>query len=130
MSRKKYVVELIANMLKGTAAERVQSAEMIVLRLTEEGLLNLGYGDADVERVVSTFADTFGTTKTSKHDRFAAHRLVQKYGSQAVCGIMKLLAENSTEKYAPVVNSVAQFEEKMPSVLNFLRKTSGDEVIV
>jgi hypothetical protein len=120
---------MLSQIVKGSPSERVQTAEMIVDRLMEEGLLNLGYGNADVENIVVTFTDTFGTTKVSKQDRFAAHRLAQKYGSQAVCGIIRLLAEKSTEKYSPVVGSVAQLESKWVNVLNFLRTTDSDEVI-
>lgn len=124
-NRKQWVVELIA----GVANVTNGVAESVVDRLMEEGLLHLGYGDKDIDMVVTKFTDTFGTTKVSRQDRWAANRLVQKYGSQAVCGIVDLLAKNSTEKFAPVVNSVAQLEEKMPSVLNFLRNIKGDETI-
>lgn len=128
-SKRTWVVEMLSQIVKGNQSERVQTAEMIVDRLMEEGLLNLGYGDKDVEAIVGAFTDTFGTTKTSRNDRFAAHRLSQKYGAQAVVGIVRLLAENSTEKFAPVVNSVSQLEDKMPSVLNFLRNNQGEEPI-
>lgn len=124
MTRRKYVIELVAQVVKD-----LPTAEMVVERLQEEGLLNLGYGDKDVEAIVQAFGDTFGTTKVSKYDRFAAHRLAEKYSSQAVVGIVKLLAQSGNEKYAPVVNNVTQLEEKMPSILNFLRKTGGEEII-
>lgn len=120
--RKKYILELLTSVI-GDAIK----AELVFERLNEEGLLVLGYGDAEVDQIVEKFKDTFGTTKVSKYDRFAAQRLVKKYGSQAVVGIMQLLADNSNEKYAPVVNSVAQFEEKFPSVLNFVRNIKGSE---
>lgn len=105
------------------------TAEMVVETLQDEGLLHLGYGDADVDKIVIKFTETFGTTKVSKYDRFSASRLAKKYGSQAIVGIIQLLAENSTEKYAPVVNSVSQLEEKLPSILNFLRNVKGTEEI-
>lgn len=124
MSRKDWVVDLVTQIVKDRP-----TAEMVVERLTEEGLLHLGYGNAEVDIVVDKFTDTFGTTKTSKADRFAAHRLVRKYGAQAVVGIVALLAENSTEKYAPVVGSITQLETKWVSVLNFLRKLDKEEPI-
>lgn len=123
-SRKTWVVELIAQIVKDTP-----TAEIVVDRLMEEGLLHLGYGNADVDMVVQKFTDTFGTTKVSKYDRFAAQRLVAKYSGQAVCGIVDLLAQNSTEKYAPVVGSIAQLETKWVSVLHFLRSLKGEEVV-
>lgn len=123
-SKKDWVVEVVAQLVKDKP-----TAVMVVERLMEEGLLNLGYGNADVDMVVMKFSDTFGTTKTSKQDRFAAHRLTQKYGSQAVCGIIQLLADNSTLKYAPVVGSITQIEAKWVNVLNFLRNIKTDETI-
>jgi hypothetical protein len=130
MSKRDWVVELIAQIVhKAPTGTHVQTAELIVDRLMEEGLLHLGHGDAEVDLIVDKFADTFGTTRTSRYDRFAARRLGVKYGSQAVCGIIQLLGEHRTDKYAPLVGSVTQLEEKWVSVLNFLRKLRRDEVI-
>lgn len=124
--RKTWVIELVTQIVGDKP-----TAEVVVERLEEEGVLHLGYGDADVDRVVQKFADTFGTTKTSRSDRFAAHRLVRKYGAQAVCGVVDLLSQNMTERYAPVVGSITQLEAKWISVMNFLRKlgTDSSEVI-
>lgn len=119
--RRAWVVQLVTQIVKDEP-----TAEMVVDRLTEEGLLHLGYGNADVDIVVKKFTDTFGTTKVSQADRFSAHRLTKKYGSQAIVGIVQLLAEHSTEKYAPVVGSIAQLETKWVSVVNFLRNISAD----
>lgn len=125
MNRRKYVLGVVKSIVDDDI-----KAELVLERLEEEGVLHLGYGDADIDRVVTTFTETFGTTRVSKYDRFAAQRLVRKYGAQSVVGIISLLAANSTEKYAPVVNSVQQLEEKLPSILNFLRNVKGDEVII
>lgn len=125
MSKRIWVVELVQQIVKCD----VPTAEMLVDRLMEEGLLVLGYGDADIDAVVMQFTETFGTTKVSQYDRFAARRLVTRYGRQAVCGIIQLLGQGSTEKYVPVVNSVVDLEKKWVSVLHFLRKTKGDEEI-
>lgn len=125
MDRRKWVINLVSEV----ARIDQPTAELLVDRLIEENLLNLGYGDPDVDAVVTKFSETFGTTKTSKYDRFAARRLTTKYGRQAVCGIIELLASSSTEKYAPIVGSIAQLEDKWVSVLNFLRKQKGEELI-
>lgn len=125
MSRKQWVTELITQIVGDKP-----TADMVVQRLEEEGVLHLGYGDADVDRVVEKFTDTFGTTKTSRQDRFAAHRLVRKYGAQSVCGVVDLLSQNSTERYAPVVGSIAQLETKWVSVLNFLRNVRKDDGVI
>lgn len=124
-SKRKYVTELITQIVGNK-----QTAEIVVERLMEENLLVLGYGDADIDKVVMKFTDTFGTTKISKTDRFAANRLCKKYGSQAVVGIISLLAENNTQKYAPVVGSITQLEAKWISVLHFLRNLPKDDDVI
>lgn len=125
-SRKQWVVEIVT----GVIGDKV-SAEMVVDRLMEEGVLHLGHGNADIDIVVEQFQETFGTTKVSRYDRWAANRLVAKYGSQTVAGVIKLLGQSMGEKYAPVVGSIVQLETKWVSVMNFLRnlRTDDSEVI-
>jgi hypothetical protein len=130
MSKRDWVVALLADIIKDGAAQPTPTAEIIVERLTEEGLLHLGYGNAEIDIIVDKFADTFGTTKTSKYDRFAARRLGDKYGTQAVCGIIGLLGQNADARYAPVVGSITQLEEKWVSVLNFLRKQANESEVI
>lgn len=115
--KKEYVTELIANIIKDKP-----TAEMVVERLMEEDLLNLGYGNSDIDAVVIQFSETFGNTKTSKFDRFAAKRLTEKYGRDSIVGIIQLLGKRKDEKYCPVVGNISQLEEKIVSVMNFLRK--------
>lgn len=122
--RKQYIIDLVATIVKDKP-----TAEMVVERLEEEGLLVLGYGSSEIDNVVQKFTDTFGTTKTSKYDRFAADRLTKKYGSQAICGIIGLMGEHATEKFAPRLNNLSELENKLPSVLLFLRKQRGDETL-
>lgn len=127
MNAKKLAVELVEQIVTGSKDPKA-TAEIIVDRLIEEGWLILGYGDKDVELIVQTFSETFGNTKTSKYDRWAANRLADKYGSQAMRGIIQMLAQHSREKYVPVVGSVAQLEEKIVSVISFLRKLDKEEI--
>ena len=122
--RKQYIIDLIATIVKDKP-----TAEMVVERLEEEGLLVLGYGNSEIDNVVQKFTDTFGTTKTSKYDRFAADRLTKKYGSQAICGIIGLMGEHGSEQFAPHLNNLSELENKLPSVLLFLRKQRGDETL-
>lgn len=117
-----WVEELIA----GVTGNSV-TAKMVVDLLMEEGLLNIGYGDSEIDNVVEQFKEIFGTTKATRSDRFAASRLVRKHGAKSVVGIAKLLAANSQEKFAPVVGSVSQLETKWPNVVNFLRNVSRSE---
>ena len=125
MNRRQYIVDIITNIVGNSA-----NAEMVIERLEQEGVIHLGYGDADVDAIIEKFKTTFGTTKTSKQDRWAAHRLTQKYGSQAVVGIIGLLAQHSNEQYCPVVNNITELEGKWVSILNFLRSTDGEEIQV
>lgn len=122
--RKQYIIDLIATIVRDKP-----TAIMVVERLQEEGLLVLGYGSSEIDNVVQKFTDTFGTTKTSKYDRFAASRLVNKYGGQAICGIIGLLSEHSTEKFAPRVNNLSELESKFISVMHFLRTLKSDETL-
>lgn len=124
MSRRDYILQLVTGIV-GDASVATEVLE----RLQEEGVLHLGYGDAEVDGVLEAFAATFGTTKASRHDRYAASRLVKRYGSPAIVGIIKLLGERSQDRYAPVVRSVSDLENKIVSVLRFLRKQSGEETI-
>ena len=117
MSKQKWITELLTPIVGS-----VQTAEIVVQILSDEGLLNLGYGNNDVDRILQKFTNSFGTTKTTKYDRFSANRLATKYGGQSVCGVIQLLSEHSEAKYAPVVGSVSQLEEKWVSCVNFLRK--------
>lgn len=116
MSRRTEVI----NLVKAIVNDQTK-AEMVVDTLTQEGLLHIGYGNKDIDAITESFKTAFGTTKTSRYDRFAAQRLAEKYGSQAVCGITKLLAERAGEQYAPIVGSVQQLEQKWVQVLNFVR---------
>jgi len=122
--RKQYIIDLVVTIVKDKP-----TAEMVVERLEEEGLLVLGYGNSEIDNVVQKFTDTFGTTKTSKYDRFAADRLTKKYGSQAICGIIGLMGEHATEKFAPRIGSISQLEEKIVSVMHFLRTLKSDETL-
>lgn len=125
MSRKDWVVGVVASV----AGIDTPTAVAVVERLMEEGLLQLGYGNSDVDKIVETFSRTYGTTKTSARDRWAAHRLAEVHTSQAVCGIIQLLASKADDRYAPQPRSVADLEEKWVSVMAFLRKQSDNEPV-
>lgn len=122
MSRYNWVCEIVEQIVKDKT-----TAQMVVDRLQEEGVLHVGYGKPEVDKILIKFSDTFGTTKNSKYDRYSAGRLAGKYGVQAITGIIDLLGRNSQEKFSPVVNSVSELESKMPSVLNFLRNINQGE---
>lgn len=125
MARLAWVIDLVTQLVKDRP-----TAELVVERLQEEGVLHLGYGNADIDQVVEVFSELFGTTKVSRQDRWAANRLVNKYGAQTVVGVIELLAEHCREQYAPVIGSIVQLENKWVNVISFLRNSSqGREII-
>ena len=76
----------------------------------------------DVQAIVEAFSETFGTTAASKYDRFAASRLAKKHGADGIVKVIKLLGQNSGDKYTPVVNNVRQIEEKWPAIGAFFTR--------
>lgn len=125
MSKLQYVIDTITQ-ITGDAV----SAKLIVERLMEEGLLNVGYGDKDVDRIIELFKATYITTGSSRYDRFAAARMAKTHGVESVCGIIAMLAKNHDQKFCPVVNSVAELEKKWVSVLSFLRNLKDNSDII
>lgn len=126
----KHLVDVLTPMLKGTPSERVQTAEMVIERLQEEGVLVIGYGDKDIDQVASAFQEAFNTTKTSRYDRYAASRMVQQYGTPAVVGVIRLLASKQDERFSPTVNNLKQLEDKWPQVVKFLRKVGTNAEVI
>lgn len=121
---RKHILTLVESLVSDK-----QTAELVVDTLVTEGVLHIGFGNKEIDLICEQFKQLFGTTKTSKYDRFAASRLAEKYGAQAVTGITKLLADRAAEPYAPVVGSVQQLEDKWVQVLNFVRKSNGEEIL-
>lgn len=124
MSRRDYILDILTTII----GDKVK-AEVVLERLEDEGVIHLGYGIQEIDQIVEKFTTVFGTTKTTKYDRWAAGRMAKKYGAQAVCGIIGLLGKFSQEKFAPVVNNVTELENKMPSVLNFIRNVSDNREV-
>lgn len=104
-------------------------AKQIVDALIKAKVLQLeSYGDADVNSIVDGFKQLFGNTKTTRYDRYAAHRLAEQKGVTAVVGIIKLLHERSEEQFCPSVASVSELETKWVKVVGFLRRQSDEHV--
>lgn len=123
--RRDWIVDLLTEITE----DKVKS-EAIIEILLAEGVLRLGYGDHDVDAILDCFKAVYGTTKASSQDRWAAHRLADKYGGQAIVGIIKLLGHNSKEPYCPVVNNISELEKKFVSVMSFLRKLDKEEDVI
>jgi predicted DNA-binding protein YlxM (UPF0122 family) len=85
--------------------------------------------DPNIQSIVDAFSEAFGTTKSSKWDRFAAKRLHVKYQAPEVVKLINALANATGDKFAPSVNNVAQLEEKLPQVVKFLQTKSENVMI-
>ena len=88
------------------------------------------YGNHDINTIINTFSQAFGTTKSTKWDRFAAKRLLAKYPSELLVGAINALAGSQNDKYAPSVRSISQFEEKLPNIARFLNQKSDNGQII
>lgn len=120
MEQKRNILAII----EGIVGDR-DTAEQVLAALQDQGLITFSYGNQDVNAIIKTFAELFGSTKTTKYDRFAASRMAKSphYGGSAgVVGMLRLYHSLSGDKYAPSVSSVAQLEEKLPAIVAFLRK--------
>lgn len=122
MEKKKHIVEIVATYVKDRP-----TAEAIVERLQDEGVLHLGYGKAEIDQIVGTFKEEFNISVVTARDRQAANRLASTHGAKPVVEVIKLLAKSSSGQYAPTVNNVQQLEQKWVSVINYLRKNIGRE---
>lgn len=106
-------------------------AEAIVDALIEEGVVNAHFGNQEISEVIETFKQKFGTTRTSRYDRFAAKRLVDKHGAETVIQAITALSLLQSRDFAPSANNVVDIERKWPSIVKFLngqRSTAIDEL--
>jgi transposase len=83
----------------------------------------------DVQAVVEAFKESFGTTTTSRYDRFAAKRLSDKHGTDNIVKIIKVLAQHTGDKYTPSVNGVRQIEEKWVNIAAFFKRMQAERPI-
>lgn len=127
MSRRDYIIKLIAGHINQNRIISERMANDILDTLVSEGIATVGYGDKDVQAITECFKSVFNTSKVSQSDRWAATRLANTYTAQAVCGIIKLLGQHSSEKFAPVVNNVTELENKFVSIMSFLRNLKQSE---
>lgn len=128
MEQKRNALAIIEGIIGNKA-----TAEKVLAALQDQGLIAFQYGNQDVNLIIQTFAQLFGSTKTTKYDRFAASRMAKSphYGGAAgVVGMLKLYHSLSGDKYAPSVSSVAQLEEKLPAIVAFLRKKNQESQVI
>lgn len=88
------------------------------------------HGNPDVNAIIGAFTESFGTTKSTKYDRWAAHRLAMKHGASVIVNIIKALAASRGDKYCPSVNSVKQIEEKWVNIANYIGRQQANNQVV
>lgn len=88
------------------------------------------YGNPDIATVVEAFKKAFGTTKVSRYDRYAAKRLAEKHTADKVVHLINALAAGADDQYAPSINSVSQLEEKLVSVVQFVKKKIDSNKVI
>lgn len=114
--------DFILNIIINTGVKK-PVAELIVRRLEDEGLLlTPSFGDKTVNLIITTFKDAFGTTKTTRYDRYSASRLASRHTADVVCQVIVLMAGSASEPYAPVINNVSELETKWISVVSHIKK--------
>lgn len=86
------------------------------------------YGQPEINEVIATFKEVFGTTKATRYDRFAAKRLITKHGVANVKLVITALAAKGSAKYSPTVNSVSQLEDKWVSIVKYLHADTPKEL--
>lgn len=118
MSKKDHIIETIMQIVHDEL-----TARMVYERLRDEGVINIGYGDNDIDRVVEAFKESYGITRISRYDRYSASRLVKAHGVQSVVGVIKLMGQAQGDRYSPVLNNIQQLEDKWVSVINYLRNS-------
>lgn len=84
----------------------------------------------DVQSIIEAFMTAFGTTKASEYDRYAAKRLHVKHGTENMIKVINSLAAHAGEQYCPSINSVTELENKLPSIIAYLKKQSGSMVVI
>ena len=126
MERKQEAIDIVASYVLGDRP----TAEAIIERLQDDGLLHLGYGDVAVDKIVGTFKEQFGTSVITKPDRASAHRLANTHTEQAVVTVIEMLASLRDEKYAPTVGSVRKLDEKWVNVIGFLRRQGQQSEVI
>lgn len=84
----------------------------------------------DIQHILDRFQELFGNPKNSRWDRFAAKRLVEKFGEENVIKVIEALGATKDEQYAPSVYSVQQLENKWLAVGEHLKRQAEGSVIV
>lgn len=84
----------------------------------------------DVQEVIDTFKEAFGTTASDSYDRFAAKRLIDKHTTKTIVTIIKAMSHYGGDKYAPNVNSVRDLEKKFVTVMNFLKRQNSSNQVM
>jgi hypothetical protein len=84
----------------------------------------------DIQEIIDAFTENFGTTKSTRWDRYAAKRLSDKYGADRIVKVIQILAAHGGEPYVPSVGSVRELEEKLVKVQSFFKRLQANSEVV
>jgi hypothetical protein len=85
---------------------------------------------ADINEIVNNFQGinpSYEKFFSNKTQRSAVERLLEKYGKAKILHIMQFLPETNQEEYAPVIISPLQLEDKLASLLLFLKRKQKEK---
>ena len=113
----------LLNLIKRYVADR-KTATALAEALIDSGMVVYRPHDSEVDQVTTAFTKSFGTTSTSRYDRYAATRLIKRYPPKELIKIIEILAQHRGDAYCPVIGNVHQLEQKWVSVQRFLTTLS------
>lgn len=125
MTKREIAVASVASILGNTMDTTFATG--IIDQLITDGIISLAYAGApDIGEVCDQFQIAVGNTAVIKTDRFAAQRLAKRYGAAVVVHVIQEYGKRRREQYAPVANSLTEFERKWPSIEKFISNTSTE----
>ena len=98
----------------------IRNKNKIFTEALKENTAQVEYGNPEINTLLKAFSDTFGTTKTSRFDRYAAKRLITKHGADKILTLISELRKMAESKFAPSVNNVSDIETKWVQIIKFL----------
>lgn len=86
----------------------------------------------EVNRIIELFKEvnpSYERLFANKTQRSAVERLIEKIGFEKLSSGIKVLKDTNVQKYAPIITTPLQFEEKMGSLITFLNKQKNNSKI-
>lgn len=98
---------------------------------------NITYVDEQQKGVIDSLINKFRDVNPSykklfsnKTERAAMERMVKEHGEDKVSQIIDVLPQTNQEKYAPVISTPYQLENKMGNLIAFLKREKGQSKFI